>query len=67
MIPLFIFIVVTLGISLYSQQEKLNQENEEKRQKAEETAKLAHALMALGESAKGETFFFDAICCGVEV
>ena len=29
MIPLFIFIVVTLGISLYSQQEKLNQENEE--------------------------------------
>lgn len=67
MIPLFIFIVVTLGISLYSQQEKLNQENEEKRQKAQETAKLAHALMALGESAKGETFFFDAIGCEVEV
>ena len=67
LIPLCIFIAASLGVTLYEQQKKLNQEHEEQRRKDEESAKLAEALITLGESAKGETFFFDSIGCEVKV
>lgn len=57
LILFLIFLAITLGVTLYHQQKKVNQAQEQEKQKEIEARKFVESLMAMVESAKGESFF----------
>ncbi len=67
LILFLIFLAITLGVTLYHQQKKVNQAQEQEKQKEIEARKFVESLMTMVESAKGESFYFEDIGLEVEV